>query len=124
MDASYGPVPPSTDLVFEPPPARSVVSEGRVAAVLAHAGGLFGWFILPLAVYLVERRRNTFAEFHALQAMLWSLLGTAVTAATCGLALPVFLVFHAWAAVKILRDEDYEYPVVGEFAKTLLSVPS
>lgn len=43
-----------------------------------------------------------------------------VAAATCGVALPVFMLFHAWAAVKILRDEDYEYPVVGRLARDIL----
>ena len=121
MVSSYGPVPPSTALVYEPPseaPARA--GEGRMMAVVAHGGAFFGWFLVPLAVWLIERKRNPYAEYHALQAMLWSLLGTLVTAMTCGLALPVFMLFHAWAAVKILRDVEYEYPVVGRLARDLI----
>lgn len=120
MNASYGPVPPSTELSYTPSAERTA-AVGRLMAVIAHGGAFFGWFIVPLVVYLVQRKRNSYAEFHALQAMLWSLLGTAVAAATCGLAVPVFLVFHLWAAVKILRDEDYDYPVVGDFARGLLA---
>lgn len=119
MEDSYGPVPPSTELVFEPSSSRAA-AEGRLSAVIAHGGAFFGWFLVPLVVWLVQRKRNPYAEFHALQAMLWSLLGTAVAAATCGLAVPVFLVFHLWAAVKILRDEEYEYPLVGELARGLV----
>ncbi len=120
MVSSYGPVPPSTALVYEPPSEAPVRPEGRMMAVVAHGGAFFGWFLVPLAVWLIERKRSPYAEYHALQAMLWSLLGTLVTAMTCGLALPVFMLFHAWAAVKLLRDEEYEYPVVGRLARDLI----
>jgi uncharacterized membrane protein len=119
MEASYGLVPTSTESSDESAltKARTV---GTVAAVIAHAGAFFGWFLVPLCVWLLQRKRNRFGEFHALQAMLWSLAGTLVTGATCGLALPVFLGFHLWAAVKVLREEDYEYPIIGDFARTLM----
>ncbi len=116
MEASYALVETSSEVA----PVEKARTVGTVAAVIAHAGAAFGWFLVPLCVWLLQRNRNRYGEFHALQAMLWSLAGTAVTAATCGLALPVFMVFHLWAAVKVLRDEDYEYPIVGGFARTLM----
>jgi hypothetical protein len=96
-------------------------SEERTAAVLAHGGAVFAWFLAPLFVYLLKRQSSRWVEHQALQALLWSFLGTVVSAATCGLAIPVFMVFHVIAAVKILGGEEYEYPIVGDFTRGLLS---
>lgn len=115
MDATYGPLPPSTST------SLSVQDGGRLAAVVAHLGTVFGWFLVPLVVYLLERGRSRYAEFHAMQALLWSLGGTVITAATCGLAMPIFLGFHIYAALKVLRGEEYEYPIAGEVARTLVA---
>lgn len=91
-------------------------SNERVAALLAHAGTAVAWFLAPLIVYLVLPRDCRWARYHALQSLLWSLLGTLVSVVTCGLAIPVFLVWHIVAAVKTMTDGDYEYPLVGESA--------
>jgi uncharacterized Tic20 family protein len=91
----------------------------RIAAAVAHAGTWVAWFLAPLIVYLLERDRSRFAERQALQALLWSALGTAVSLATCGLAIPVFLVFHLIAAVRVLDGQDYEYPLVADLARKL-----
>lgn len=88
-----------------------------MAVVIAHAGTCVAWFLAPLVVYLVLPRASRWARFHALQSLLWSLLGTLVSLATCGLAIPVFLVWHVIAAVRTLGDEDYEYPLVGDAAR-------
>jgi uncharacterized membrane protein len=56
-------------------------------------------------------------EFHALQSLLWSLFGTLVSALTCGFAIPVFLIWHIWATVKVANGQEYEYPLVGDFAR-------
>src|SRR5580704_1477644 len=91
-------------------------SNERIAAVIAHAGTVFAWFIAPLCVYLVKRGDSRYAEFHALQALLWSVFGTIVSALTCGVAIPVFLAFHVYAAWRTYRDGDYEYPIAGDIA--------
>ncbi len=91
-------------------------SNERIAATIAHAGTAVAWFVAPLVVYLVLPRESRWARFHALQSLLWSLLGTLVSLVTCGLAIPVFLVWHVIAAVKTLGDRDYEYPLVGKAA--------
>jgi uncharacterized membrane protein len=99
-----------TSLALQP------TSNERLAAIIAHAGTAVAWFIAPLLVFLVLPRDSRWARFHALQSLLWSLVGTLVSLATCGLAIPVFLVWHVVAAVKTLGDSDYEYPLVGEAA--------
>jgi uncharacterized membrane protein len=91
-------------------------SQDRLAATIAHAGTVVAWIFAPLLVYLVLPRSSQWARFHALQSLLWSLVGTGVSLATCGLAIPVFLVWHLVAAVKTMGDGDYEYPLVGKFA--------
>ncbi|MGH7298744.1 MAG: DUF4870 domain-containing protein [Polyangiaceae bacterium] len=92
-------------------------SNERVAAIVAHAGTAFAWFLAPLVVFLVLPRESRWARYHALESLLWSLLGTLVSIATCGLAIPVFLVWHLVAAYKTMTDGDYEYPLVGEAAQ-------
>ncbi len=96
-------------------------SNDRFAAAIAHAGTWVAWFLAPLLVYLLKRGESRYAEFHALQALLWSAAGTLVSLATCGVAIPVFLAFHVYAAYKVLRGEEYEYPIVGDFARGWMS---
>lgn len=98
-------------------------SNDRFAAAVAHAGTWVGWFFVPLCVYLVKRGESRYVEFHALQALVWSLLGTVVSALTCGVALPVFLGFHVYAAYKVCRGEEYEYPLAGDLARGCVDAP-
>jgi uncharacterized Tic20 family protein len=93
----------------------------RIAVLVAHGGTLFAWFLAPLLVYLVHRHDSRYVEFQALQSLLWSLAGTLTAIATCGVAIPVFLAWHLYAAWRISNGESYEYPVVGDFARGLLS---
>ena len=93
----------------------------RLAAVIAHAGTWFAWFLAPLVVWLLRRGESRYAEFHALQALLWSIFGTIVSALTCGVAIPVFLAFHLYAAWKVYRGEEYEYPIAGDLARGFMS---
>ena len=92
-------------------------SNDRIAAVIAHGGTAFAWFVAPLCVYLLKRGESRYAEYHALQALLWSVFGTVVSALTCGVAIPVFLGFHIYAAYKVYKGEEYEYPIAGDFAR-------
>lgn len=89
----------------------------RLAAFLAHVGTLFAWFLAPLVILILKRGESRWVEHHAMQSLLWSVTGTALTLVTCGLALPVFLVWHVVAAVKVYRGEDYDYPFVGDFSR-------
>ena len=75
----------------------------------------------PLIVYLVKRGESKWVEHQAMQALLWSLFGTLVSALTCGVAIPVFLGFHLYAAWRIHRGEEYEYPIAGDLARGIVS---
>lgn len=97
-------------LVTRPDPSQ------RLAAAIAHAGTVVAWFLAPLIVYLVMPRDSRWARYQALQSLLWSLLGTLVSLATCGLAIPIFLAWHIIAAYKTLSDREYAYPLVGRAA--------
>jgi uncharacterized membrane protein len=95
-------------------------SGDRLAAVIAHAGTWFGWFLAPLCVYLVKRGESRYVEFHSLQALLWSVFGTVVSVLTCGVAIPIFLAFHLYAAWRVHRGEEYEYPIAGDVARGIV----
>lgn len=96
----------------------SPTSNERLAAFFAHAGTFVAWTFAPLAVYLIKRGESRYVEYQALQALMWSIAGTLVSLATCGLAIPVFMVFHILAAIKAANGETYEYPIVKEMAKS------
>ena len=99
---------------------ESPTSNERVAAFLAHAGTFLAWTIAPLCVYLIKRGESRYVEYQALQSLLWSLAGTVLSIATCGLAIPVFMVFHVLGAIRAANGETYEYPIVSDFAKKLM----
>jgi len=117
---AYRSVAPPAPIDFAPlGPTKSE----RMGAAIAHAGTVFAWFLAPLLVYMVKRGESKYVEFHAMQALLWSLFGTVLSIVTCGLALPVFLVWHVVAAARILDASrgDYEYPVVGPMARSIVN---
>jgi uncharacterized membrane protein len=91
-----------------------------LAALIAHAGTFVAWFLAPLLVYLVKKDDSRYVAFHAMQSLLWSLVGTVTAALTCGLAIPVFMVFHGIAVWRTAEGVDYEYPLVGEVARQLV----
>ena len=97
----------------------SPTSNERIAAAIAHGGTCVAWFFAPLLVYLIERDRSSYAARQALQALMWSGFGTLVSVATCGLAIPVFMVFHVVAAIRALEGQEYEYPLVGDLVRKL-----
>jgi uncharacterized Tic20 family protein len=105
-----------------PPAALATVptSSERLAALLAHGGTFVAWTLAPLIVYALKRGESKYVEFQALQALLWSLAGTIVSLATCGLAIPVFMVWHAIALWKVSEGHAYEYPVVGAIARSFV----
>jgi uncharacterized Tic20 family protein len=95
----------------------STSSDDRLALVLAHGGTCFAWFLAPLAVYLLKRESSRRVAYESLQALLWSALGSVVAIATCGLAIPVFLVWHVLGAIRALEGRPFEYPLVAEIAR-------
>ncbi len=96
---------------------RTPTSDERLAAFTAHAGTAFAWFLAPLIVYLLKRNDSKYIAEQALASLLWSLLGTGISIVTCGLAIPVFLAFHFYAAFKALNGTPYAYPIVGASAR-------
>ena len=95
----------------------STTSEDRCALMIAHGGTCFAWFLAPLVVYLVKRESSRRVASEALQALLWSALGTIVAIATCGLAIPVFLVWHIIGALRAFEGKPFDYPLVAEVAR-------
>ena len=97
----------------------SPTSHERIAAAIAHGGTCVAWFFAPLIVYLMEKDRSSYPARQALQALLWSGLGTVVSVATCGLAIPIFMAFHIVAAVRVLEGREFEYPLVGDLVRKI-----
>jgi hypothetical protein len=73
-----------------------------------------------LFVYVLKRKDSRHVEYQALQALVWSLLGTALGAATSGLVIPIFLGFHLYAAYKELQGVSIDYPLASDIARSML----
>jgi uncharacterized Tic20 family protein len=95
----------------------AATSEDRFALLLAHGGTCFAWFLAPLVVYLLKRDSSPRVAFEALQALLWSGIGSIAAIATCGLAIPVFLVWHVIGALYALDGRSFNYPLVADVAR-------
>lgn len=93
----------------------------RNAALVAHAGTVFAWFLAPLVVYLVKKNDSRYVAQQSLSSLCWSVLGTVVAALTFGIAIPVFLGVHLYAAYREYHGESFEYPLVSDFARGLLA---
>src|SRR5579859_7412007 len=91
----------TSDLVVRP------ASNERIAALIAHAGTAFAWFLAPLVVYIVLPRDARWARYHALQSLLWSLLGTLLGLVTFGIAIPIFWAWHMYAAYRTMTRDEY-----------------
>jgi len=107
----------SSSLSFPYAPSQ----DERNAALIAHAGTLFAWFLAPLVVFLVKRNDSRYVAEQALGSLLWSLAGTVIAALTFGIAIPIFLAVHVYAAYREYKGETFEYPVVTDFARGLLA---
>jgi uncharacterized Tic20 family protein len=101
-------------------PPSSLRKADKLAALVAHAGTVFAWFLAPLVVYLVKKDDSKWVAYHAMQSLLWSLAGTVLGVLTGGIAVFVFLGFHLWAAWRIHKDGDYEYPLIGRAAREVV----
>ena len=98
------------------PLARTTPNE-RLASMLAHGGTLFAWFLAPLVIWIFARKRSPVVAEHAMQALIWSGLGTLVAFLTCGLAVPVFLVFHLIVAWRAWQGRGPNYPALSDFMR-------
>lgn len=115
-----------SDLVTSPstPPSYNA----RIAAAIAHAGTCVAWFLAPLLVFLLatlgeskQSEETAWVARQALGALLWSGLGTIVSFATCGLAIPLFLAVHLYAAYQAYSGREFEYPLLGSVVRSLQS---
>lgn len=104
-------------MVLEDSNDLAPTSDNRLALAIAHGGTCFAWFLAPLLVYLLKRDASPRVAYESLQALLWSALGSIVAIATCGLAIPVFLVWHVLGALKALDGKPFDYPLVAETAR-------
>lgn len=118
-------------------------STDKVLAAIAHLGFLsgIGFFFAPLIIWLLKKEESPFLAHHAKQAMVYqgstfllmSLLGiggTVMSFLTAGLGffllIPglgilsiLLLVPSVMATIKAANEEEYYYPVCGEWARTL-----
>ena len=122
---------------FQPPPPPPPPSAGQPLApadeklwsILAHVGGIFFYWIVPLIAYLVLKDRGPFVRWHTRQALNFHI--TLVIGYAAGFVLSLVFVgifvliaaailqvlFGIIAAVAANRGEFYKIPLAIEFVK-------
>ena len=118
-------------------------SMDKLLAAIAHLGYFsgVGFFFAPLIIWILKKDESPFLAHHAKQAMVYqggtfvamSLLGTGASIfcfLTIGLgalvAVPALILLSLLiiipsiiATIKAVGDEEYRYPVFGNWAETL-----
>lgn len=114
----------------------------KILALVAHIGFLcgVGFIIAPLVIWLAKKD-SPFVAHHAKQALVWqganlvfgtifTIGGFALSFATAGLGALLFipaclllsvllLIPSVIAAIKASKDEEYSYPLTGNWANSL-----
>ena len=101
-------------------PIAAIDPTNRQLAALGHGlsfieGGILG----PLVLYVVKREASEFVAFHALQSLYFGLVFLAIVTLSCGVALPLALVyigFEVMATIEASNGVWYQLPLVGEWA--------
>lgn len=117
-------------------------STDKILAIAAHLSYLtaIGYILVPLLIFFLKKD-SEFVAKHAKQALVWqvgiTIIGSIVgfgcflvTFLTAGLALffiipsaclvgLLLLVPSLAASLKVLNDDSYSYPLLGEFAEKL-----
>jgi uncharacterized Tic20 family protein len=125
------PVPPSHGQPPRPYAGAAPVSpsEARMWSVLAHLGGTFLSFLVPLVVYVVFKDRDPFVRRHSAAALNFHLtlaIGYAISALLMLVLIGFFLaallwilalVFTIMAAIAAGDGRDYQYPLSMSFVR-------
>ncbi|CAM4200305.1 hypothetical protein GCM10009799_18120 [Nocardiopsis rhodophaea] len=108
---------------YQQQPGGASTPDERTMALLAHLGGVFLSFLVPLVLYLVKKDESPFVRHHAAQAVNFQILvfiGSVVSWVLTLVLIGVFTLFAVWvasiimgivAAVAANKGEWYSYPV-------------
>ncbi|MBV2363064.1 DUF4870 domain-containing protein [Streptomonospora nanhaiensis] len=100
-----------------------VSSEDRTMALVAHLGGVFTGFLLPLVLYFVKKDESAFVRHHSAQAFNFQMTMFIGVVVSCVLMfviigfvtifiIPILvIVFGIIAAMKANQGEWYKYPM-------------
>jgi uncharacterized Tic20 family protein len=121
--------PPIPDAVAAP--QLPATSEERLLAAIAHFGGIFGGFVVPLVIWLIKKDQSKFIDDQAKEALNFqiNIVGQAVilmivTLVTCGFGGVLYLPWLLWplimsilAGVAANKGELYRYPATIRLIK-------
>ncbi|MBO9640150.1 DUF4870 domain-containing protein [Siphonobacter aquaeclarae] len=104
-----------------PPEQQLSDSDARMWGMLAHLSGIIFGFVGPLVVWLINKDKSAFVDYHGKEALNFTILLNiviiAVAVVTCGiggLLAPVFwavqVIFNIIAGIKANNGEYYKYP--------------
>ncbi|MCB9670853.1 MAG: DUF4870 domain-containing protein [Alphaproteobacteria bacterium] len=92
--------------------------DGMLWALLAHASPILTSFVGPLCIWLVKRRSDEFAAYHAAQAFWYAWITLLVISLSCGmggLLLPFFWLYGLYVGLRAREGEWSGYPFISGF---------
>ena len=96
------------------PSGQAFTPDEKTWAMLSHLSVCFGFGIIgPLIILLVKKDESRFVAFHARQALIGHIAGILL----CCIGIFPVMIFGIIAAIKISQGEDYEYPLIGGWAR-------
>ena len=86
-------------------------SDERNMALLSHLSCFVLPVIGPLILWLIKKDSSRFVAYHAIQALIFQLLASVVSGATCGLGLVLLILPIVWG-IKASKGEWAGYPLI------------
>jgi uncharacterized Tic20 family protein len=100
---------------------RAPTKDEKTMAMFCHLGALLGGVILPLILWLTQKEKSSFIDYHGkesvnfeLTMLIVHLVGAATACCTFGIinmaAMICAIVFHIQGGMAANRGEKYQYP--------------
>lgn len=83
----------------------------RNMALLVHLSCFIVPIIGPLLLWLVKKDSSRFVAYHSLQALVFQLIASAISGATCGVGLLLLVLPVIWG-IKASNGEWVGYPII------------
>lgn len=106
-----------------PPAAAPLDNDSKNMAMFAHMGFIVGGFLVPLIIWLTQREKSPYIDYHGKEALNWQLTmlifvigGAILTIIFIGIIVIIAaaicnLIFGIMAMIAASKGEYYKYPL-------------
>lgn len=101
------------------PSAAAPTPDDKNLALIAHFGNIFTWGFAGIVIYVLKKDSSKWAAYHGLQAGIFGLVAGVIGSMVC-VGPVVLLIMSVVAGLKIMNDEGYDYPLIGEKVREIV----